>query len=83
MVDYTAPPGEVCADHEKNSVSFDYVGQVHHYRMLAIAAGVPIDELAIMCLDPRGFLITPTRWTTTQTLRKAAPWRRATSGTTS
>ena len=59
MVDYKAPSGDVCADYETNGVSSDYVGQVHHYLILAMAAGVEIDEMAIMVHDPRSLMITP------------------------
>lgn len=55
LVDYKAPSADVCSDYEKNGISFDYVCQVHHYGVLAMAAGSKFDEMSLEVFDPRHF----------------------------
>ena len=57
LVDYKAPSADVMKDYDTKGVSFDYVCQLHHYEIIARAAGVKIDGRSIRALDPRGFRI--------------------------
>ena len=56
--DYKAPSADVCDHYEKDGVSFDYICQIHHYCVLAMAAGVKFDKMSVRVLDPRSFTIT-------------------------
>jgi hypothetical protein len=56
--DYKAPSGDVCDSYEKDGVSFDYICQIHHYCVLAMAAGVKFDTMSVRVHDPRSFTIT-------------------------
>lgn len=58
LTDYKAPSADVCSDYEKNGISFDYVCQVHHYGILAMAAGSKFDEMSLEVFDPRHFDVT-------------------------
>lgn len=55
ILDYKAPSADVMADYERNGISFDYVCQLHHYAILAMAAGVKFDSMEIQAFDPRSF----------------------------
>ncbi|MCE6959669.1 YqaJ viral recombinase family protein [Cereibacter sphaeroides] len=55
IIDYKAPSADVVSDYEKNGISFDYVCQVHHYSILAMAARVAFKEMELQVFDPRTF----------------------------
>lgn len=55
LVDYKAPSADVCAEYEKDGISFDYVCQLHHYGIIAVAAGSRFHDMSIEVLDPRSF----------------------------
>lgn len=55
ILDYKAPSADVMADYDRNGISFDYVCQLHHYAILAMAAGVKFDSMEIQAFDPRSF----------------------------
>lgn len=55
MVDYKAPSADVCSDYESNGVSGDYIAQLHHYAVIAMAAGCRFSEMSVEVHDPRFF----------------------------
>lgn len=55
--DYKAPSADVCEKYEKDGVAFDYICQIHHYCVLALAAGVKFDSMSVRVHDPRSFTI--------------------------
>lgn len=57
ITDYKAPSADVCAEYDRNGVSFDYVCQVHHYGAIAWAAGRKVTDMEIATLDPRSFRV--------------------------
>lgn len=57
VVDYKAPSADVCEGYEANGISFDYVCQLHHYAVIAMAAQCRFSEMSIEVLDPRSFEI--------------------------
>ncbi|MFG6082131.1 hypothetical protein ACEUZ9_002774 [Paracoccus litorisediminis] len=57
LKDYKAPSANVMEEYDSKGISFDYVCQDHHYFVIALAAGIKIDDMSIEALDPRGFEI--------------------------
>lgn len=64
LVDYKCPSADVAADYARSGISFDYVAQVHHYNILAQAAGTAIDAMEVAVFDARHFRIVsyPVPW---------------------
>ncbi|MCW3782594.1 YqaJ viral recombinase family protein [Defluviimonas salinarum] len=56
-VDYKCPSADVISEYEKTGVSEDYVCQLHHYGILAMAAGAKFDVMSVECFDARSFKI--------------------------
>lgn len=59
LIDYKAPSAKVMEDYDSKGISFDYVCQLHHYLVIAMASGIRIDRMSIRALDPRGFRVVP------------------------
>ena len=55
--DFKAPSALVMEDYDSNGISFDYVCQLHHYEILARAAGIEFHGRSIEALDPRVFQV--------------------------
>jgi len=53
--DYKAPSADVYAKMEEKGVSFEYRSQLHHYSLVAAAAGVKFHGLALSPFSPRDF----------------------------
>ena len=57
LTDYKCPSADVCRQYQKDGIAFDYQAQLHHYALLAKAAGIPFDGLEDVCLDPERFVL--------------------------
>lgn len=55
--DFKAPSAEVMKEYDAHGISFDYVCQLHHYEIIARAAGVKFHGRSIEALDPRVFVV--------------------------
>lgn len=56
-VDYKAPSEDVMAEYRKDGISFSYVCQLHHYTLVAMSAGIPVDKLSIRGFDYKNWSI--------------------------
>lgn len=55
--DFKAPSAEVMKEYDSHGISFDYQCQLHHYEIIARAAGVKFHGRSIEALDPRVFVV--------------------------
>ncbi len=57
MIDYKCPGPEIFSQMCDDGIGIDYSCQLHHYRAIALQAGIEIDTMAIAAFDAENFLV--------------------------